>query len=146
MTVKHQPEGMQTVIPYLIVEDAGAELDFAAQVFDGEIIERMEGPGGAVMHGEVRIGDSVVMLGAAQPPERPALPAMCYVYVPDCDATYAKALAAGATSTRDPADQFYGDRNAGVRSPSGVEWWIGTHVEDVPPDEMQRRAAEQMQG
>lgn len=70
-----------------------------------------------------------------------AKPASLYLYVPDCDATYASAMAAGATSIMEPEDQFYGDRGAGVTDPFGNIWFIGTHIEDVPPDELERRAA-----
>jgi PhnB protein len=90
------------------------------------------------MHAELRIGDSVVMLADAAGDFKP-LPCALYLYVPDADATYRRALEAGATSVMEPANQFYGDRNAGVKDPTGNQWWIGTHVEDVPPEEMARR-------
>ena len=91
----------------------------------------------------MRLGDSVVMIGQARE-EWPARPAALYVYVEDTDAIYKRALAAGGRSVMEPRDTFYGDRNAGVEDPSGNQWWIATHVEDVPPEEMERRAKEQM--
>ena len=87
------------------------------------------------------IGDSLVMVGSAGP-ENPAMPAMIHLYVEDCDAVYERALAAGATSEREPTDQFYGDRSGGVRDQGGNLWWIATHVEDVPEDEMAKRIEE----
>ena len=95
------------------------------------------------MHAELRIGDSMLMLGEAQG-EWKAMPATLYLYVKDVDATFARALSAGATSVRDVATQFYGDRNGTIRDAWGNIWSIATHVEDVPPDEMRRRAAAAM--
>jgi len=142
MAVRYKPDRYQTVIPYVIVDDVPACLEFVTAAFGGQEVERVVGPDGRVMHGEARIGDCVVMMGGARPPEHPAQPAMIYVYVEDCDAAYQRALAAGGTSVMEPADQFYGDRNAGVKDPCGVSWWMATHVEDVPPDELARRASE----
>lgn len=133
------PEGFHTVTPYLLVENAAKVIDFMKQAFDGEEIERMTQPDGGIMHAEVKIGDSVVMMGEARG-EWKALPCSMYVYVDDTDAVYERALQAGAASVMEPMDQFYGDRNAGVRDPSGNLWWIATHKEDVPPEEMAKRA------
>jgi PhnB protein len=91
------------------------------------------------MHAEVFIGDSAVMMGEPVG-ETPALPGSLYLYVEDTDSTYRRAIDAGATSLMEPANQFYGDRNAGIKDPSGNMWWIATHVEDVTPEEMARRA------
>jgi PhnB protein len=96
---------------------------------------------GTVAHAEVAIGDSIVMMGDAGE-EWPAMPAFIYLYVEDCDETYARALAAGATSVREPADQFYGDRTSTVRDPVGNLWGIATHVEDIVEEEMARRIDE----
>jgi len=93
------------------------------------------------MHAEVMVGDSPIMLGEPMGQFQP-MPASIYVYVPDTDACYQRAIKAGAASLMEPADQFYGDRNAGVRDPAGNVWWIGTHIEDVAPEEIARRAAE----
>lgn len=95
------------------------------------------------MHAELRLGDSVIMLSDASP-EFPARSAMIHIYVPDTDAAYRRAVAAGAKPIREPADQFYGDRSAGVEDAFGNYWWIATHVEDIPPEEMERRATEAM--
>jgi len=139
MAVKAIPDGFHSVTPYLLVEDGAKLIDFVRQAFGAEQIERMEDPDGTVRHAQVKIGDSFVMLGK---PHGEAMPASLYLYVPDCDAVYERALAAGATSIMKPADQFYGDRGAGVTGPCGNIWWIGTHIEDVSPEELHRRAAE----
>ena len=135
------PPGYHTVTPYLTVEGVASLLDFLQKAFDATVIERMDGPDGTVMHAEVRIGDSVVMMGDTAG-RFPAMPATLYMYVPDCDALYKRAIDAGATSISAPADQFYGDRHGGVTDPSGNRWYIATRIETVPPDELQRRAAE----
>jgi uncharacterized glyoxalase superfamily protein PhnB len=136
------PEGYHTITPYLVVRNAGGLIDFLKQVFDAEETERMQRPDGSLMHAEVRIGDSVVMMSEATGENAP-LPAMLHVYLEDTDAAYRRALAAGATSLREPADQFYGDRTAGVQDAFGNQWWMATHIEDVSPEEMQRRAKAQ---
>jgi PhnB protein len=122
-----KPETYPQVIPYLVVDDAGALMDFVLKVFDGVPADRVPGPDGQVQHGEVRIGASMVMVGRARTPDARTT-SMVYVYVPDVDATYAKALAAGATAVSPPADQFYGDRSGGVRDPWGNQWWMATHL------------------
>ena len=99
----------------------------------------MPGPDGRIMHAQVTIGDSVVMMGEPSGEFKP-MPGSIYLYVNDTDAVYKRALEAGATSFMEPADQFYGDRNAGVKDPSGNIWFIATRKEDVPPDELARRA------
>lgn len=137
------PKGYHTVIPYLTVDGVERLIDFLARVFGAEETERIKRPDGSVGHAEVRIGDSVIMLGQVRDQWTP-MPAALYIYVPDTDATYERALHAGATSTMEPADQFYGDRNAGVADPWGNQWWIATHVEHMTREEMQRRAAERM--
>lgn len=138
--VKHIPDGYQAVIPYLIVQDVAGLVDFLTRVFDAKEGHRSMRPDGTIMHTEVRIGDSVVMMGGANEQWK-AMPSSLYVYVPDTDAAYRRALSAGATSLMEPADQFYGDRNAGIKDPAGNMWWIGTHIEDVPPEEIEKRAA-----
>ena len=143
MTVKPVPEGYHTLTPYLIVDDVDRLIDFLKAAFDATEKERMPGKDGRTGHADVRIGDSHVMMGRAQP-EWPAQPCMIYVYVPDTDAAYARALAAGGTSVQEPADMFYGDRNAGVKDPTGNSWWIATHREDLAPEELAQRAKEHM--
>jgi PhnB protein len=140
MAVQPIPEGYQRVIPYLIVPGVARLIDFLKEAFDAEELSRWPGPAGTVMHAEVRIVDSRLMMG--EPPDgTEAIPGSFHLYVEDTDAVYRRALAAGATSLREPADQFYGDRNAGVKDPAGNSWWISTHVEDVSPEEMERRQA-----
>ena len=138
MAVKPVPEGYHTVIPYLVVPEADKMVTFLKAAFGAKEHDITRGDDGSIWHADVQIGDSHVMLSQAND-RFPAMPAAIYLYVPDTDATYKAALAAGATSTMEPADQFYGDRNAGVRDAQGNMWWIGTHVEDVAPDEMARR-------
>ena len=141
MGVQPIPEGYSTVTPYLIVEGADTVLAFVQEALNGEQRFRMDRDDGTIGHAEVTIGDSVVMLGEAGA-EWPPMPGAIHLYVDDCDATYARALEAGATSLREPENQFYGDRSGGVRDPGGNVWWITTHVEDVPQEELERRAAE----
>jgi uncharacterized glyoxalase superfamily protein PhnB len=141
--VKPIPDGYHTVTPYLIVEGAARLIDFMKGAFGAEERGRMDGPGGRVMHAEVQIGDSVVMLSDPAP-EFPARTAMLHLYVEDVDRVYQRAVQAGGTSVREPADQFYGDRSAGIDDGFGNQWYIATHVEDVAPEEMERRAAAAM--
>jgi PhnB protein len=143
--VKPIPDGYHTVTPYLVVEGVDELIDFLKQAFDAVETERIPGPEGKVGHGEVRIGDSVVMMGEASG-EWKAMPGMIYLYVNDTDATYKRALEAGATSVMEPADQFYGDRNAGVKDASGNMWWIATRKENVSPEELRRRAEARAKG
>jgi len=139
MAVRPIPEGFHTVTPYLVVKDAAQLIDFVKAAFDAAEVERMLDASGRISHAEVRVGDSIIMLSQATE-KFPATTAMLYVYVSDCDATYKKAVAAGGTSLMEPADQFYGDRNAGIADANGIQWWIATHVEDVAPEELARRA------
>lgn len=143
MAVKPKPEGYHSVTPYLVVDGADTLIEFVKQAFGAEETVRMGTPDGKVGHAEVRIGDSIVMLADASASEqgRP-MPGMIHLYVEDTDKVYRRAIEAGGTSLREPADQFYGDRSGGVRDPVGNQWWIATHVEDVPPDEMAKRAQE----
>ncbi len=141
MAVKPIPDNYPRVIPYLIVEDVSKQMEFLIEVFGAEQSEKMTLPDGTVNHGEVRIGKSVIMMGKSSR-EWPPLKAMIYIYVEDTDIVYKKALKAGAQSLMEPADQFYGDRNAGVKDPFGNSWWIASHVEEVSPEEMQRRSEE----
>jgi PhnB protein len=141
--VRAIPVGYHTITPYLTVSDLPRLLEFIKAAFGADVYEAMEDANGKVRHAEAKIGDSRVMMGQARE-EWPARPAGLYLYVEDTDATYKTAMAAGGKSLMEPADQFYGDRNAGVEDPVGNMWWISTHVEDVPPEEMARRAKEQM--
>jgi uncharacterized glyoxalase superfamily protein PhnB len=137
--VHHIPEGYHSVTPYIIAHNVAGLIDFIKQVFAATEKEIFHQPDGSVMHAELRIGDSLVMLAEASAEYGP-FPAMLHIYVEDADAAYRRGLTAGATSIQEPADQFYGDRTAGFRDTFGNTWWLATHIEDVPPEEMQRRA------
>jgi PhnB protein len=141
MTVQPVPEGYASLTPYLIVRDAPAFIDFLEQAFGGRERMRMAGPDGAIRHGEVDIGNSRVMLADATE-GFPPIPAMLHLYVEDVDSVYKQALEAGAESIREPEDQIYGDRMAGLRDRFGNQWWIATRFEDVSVEEAQRRQAE----
>jgi uncharacterized glyoxalase superfamily protein PhnB len=149
MTAKAVPQGFHTVTPYLVVAGVAQLLDFVKKAFGAEELERHARPDGVVMHAQVRIGDSMVMMGdptgATQEWQKP-LPCALYLYVPDCDAAYASAIRAGAKTLQAPADQFYGDRHGGVVDEWGNQWWIATHKEDVSPEEMKRRAQAHTKG
>jgi PhnB protein len=128
------PEGYQTATPYLGVQDAAKLIDFMKEVFRAEEISRMPMPDGRVGHAELKLGDSVIMTGDAG-----ELKPMVLLYVPDVDAAYERALAVGATTVRQPANQSYGDRNAQVKDPLGNIWFIATHIQDVPQDHSSKR-------
>jgi len=118
-------------------------IKFMQDAFDAKELFKMEAPDGTIMHAEVMIGDSIIMMGESSN-KYPPVTAGMFVYVEDVDTVYKKAVAAGATSTAEPADQFYGDRTASVKDAFGNTWWIGTHIEDVSPEEMKRREEEMM--
>lgn len=143
--VRKIPEGYSTVTPYLVVEDAAKLMEFIQAAFGAIEVARMLGPDGRIAHAEAQIGSSRIMMGSAPNPEA-VTKAMLHLYVNDCDATYKKAIAAGAKPEREPTDQFYGDRTGGVRDPFGNFWYMATHVEDVSPEEMDRRFAEMSKG
>ena len=128
MAEDQNPFGLHTITPYLIVEGVSTLIAFLQHVFDaesrGDLRYREDG---SVQHAEVQIGDSVVMMGEPMDDIGP-MPAMMYLYVNDCDATFKKALAAGATSVMEPADYPHGDRYGGVKDPVGNVWWIVTHI------------------
>jgi uncharacterized glyoxalase superfamily protein PhnB len=139
--LKAPPFGYHTATPYLNVKAAAGLIVFMQQVFDAEVAQRLTGPDREVAHAELRIGDSLIMLSEASD-HWPPMPAAVHLYVDDADASYRRALAAGAVSLLEPSDQFYGDRMAGVKDPFGNVWWLATRLEDVPGDEMERRAAQ----
>lgn len=140
--VKAIPDGYHTLTPYLTVPDAEAILRFLQDVFGAKLMERFNNPDGTLKHGELQLGDSRIMIGQAGK-EFPPRPQTLYVYLPDVDAAFKRALDAGAKSIRDVADQFYGDRCGGFEDTAGNWWWVSTHIEDVSPEEMQRRASAQ---
>jgi PhnB protein len=150
MAVKPIPDGYRSVTPYLIVRGAARALEFYAKAFGAKELFRMAQPDGKVGHAELELGDSRVMLadehpevGARSPETVGGTPVMILLYVEDVDATVARAVAAGAQLTRPVVNQFYGDRTGGLTDPFGHHWTVATHVEDVSPDELRRRAAAQ---
>ncbi|WP_067717298.1 VOC family protein [Nocardia yamanashiensis] len=151
--VKHIPEGYPVVSPALAVDGAAAAIDFYKHVFGADERVRMPGPDGKIAHCEMQFGNSVVMLGDPAPalgfldPKAVGgTPVNLYTYVEDVDAAHAAALAAGAKEMQAPALQFYGDRTSAFEDPFGHRWTVATHVEDVSPEEMEKRMAEMMQG
>ncbi|MEJ2193846.1 MAG: VOC family protein [Ignavibacteriaceae bacterium] len=141
MSIKPIPENYPRVSPYLIVKDCSKTIEFLKYVFGAVEREKMEMPDGTINHAEVTISDSVIMMGKATENHQPQN-AMLYIYVEDTDAVYKRAIEKDAISVMKPADQFYGDRNAGVKDGDGVNWWMATHVEDVSQEEIQKRNAE----
>ena len=140
MTTKtaYQPEGYQSVIPYLHVNGARKLIAFMKEVFEAKEIAVYPRPDGTVGHASLRIGDSVIEL-ADMSAEWPAMPCALQVYVPDTDAAYNRALKAGASSVLPPATQFYGDRTASVRDSCGNNWYIATQIEVVSREEVDKR-------
>ena len=132
------PKGFRSVTSYLFVPGTAHLIEYLRAAFDAEVVARHLDGDGRVTYGLVKIGDSLVMLSEPREPWKP-MPCGIYLYVKDTDATYRNAMAAGGVSLMEPCDQFYGDRNAGVQDPSGNQWWIATHIEDVPPKELERR-------
>lgn len=146
--IKPIPDGYHTVTPYLTIRNAAAALDFYKRAFGADEIFRIANPQGKVGHAEIRIGDSAVMLcdefpemGAQGPESIGGTPVMMHLYVENVDALVERAVNAGGKLERPVADQFYGDRAGLVVDPFGHKWWISTHVEDVPPDELKKRSA-----
>jgi uncharacterized glyoxalase superfamily protein PhnB len=140
MAVKPIPEGHHTVTPYLVVTGAAKTIEFLKKAFGAEVaFEPMKRPDGLIMHAELKIGDSMVMLGDASERAEPTR-SMLHLYVPNVDAVYQRAVAAGAASTMEPMDQFYGDRTSSVKDPAGNTWFIATHKEDVALPELKKRA------
>jgi PhnB protein len=138
-SVKPIPKGYHTVTPYILVQGADKLIDFVKRAFDAKETERYSMPDGTIGHAEVRIGDSLIMISEAQEEEYKPMAAGIHLYVEDCDATYKRALKAGAMSIREPEDQFYGDRSAGVKDQSGNKWWIATRKEDLSKEEIIKR-------
>ena len=141
MAVKPVPEGYHTVTPYITVDNAGEVMDFLKKAFGAQETFAMRDEQGNVRHGEMKVGTSMVMMGSSHDQYK-TRPGNFYVYVEDCDAVYKKALAAGGKSLSEPSTQFYGDRHGGVTDSQGNNWWIATHVEDVPEAELEQRAKE----
>ena len=148
--VKAIPEGYHSIQPYLYIRGAAEAIEFYKRAFGATERFRMAQADGRIGHAELSLGDSVIML-ADEAPERGIRSPAHYggsafslmFYVEDCDAVYRQAVAAGAKSLREPADQFYGDRSAGVEDPFGFQWWLGTHIKDMSPEELEAAAAGQ---
>jgi PhnB protein len=140
------PDGYHSLQPYLYFKNAADAIAFYAKAFGATERMRMPDKKSRIMHAEINLGDSCIMMadenadmGAYSPEHYGGAPMSLVLYVEDCDAVYKKALAAGAKSLREPADQFYGDRTAGVADPFGFHWYIGTHIKDVSMEEMQQQ-------
>jgi len=144
MSVSNPPRGYHSICPYLLITDVPKMIDFLVRAFGAIEKERHERPDGSIGHAEVKIGDSIVMMGGVSG-EWKSMEASVFIYIDDADAAYARALAAGATSVMEPSLQYYGDRMGGVRDPFGNLWWVATHVEDVSPEEMAARSRAQQQ-
>ena len=138
--IRPVPEGYHTVTPWIISRDTAQLLDFVREAFGAEELARVES-GGVIGHAEFRIGDSVVMAFDAKE-EWPDTPSFIRLYVEDGDAVYRRALEAGATSVTEMTDLFFGDRVGRVRDPQGNLWWIQARLEDLDPQEMEKRAAQ----
>jgi PhnB protein len=145
--VKPIPEGYHSITPYLYVSNAREAIEFYKQAFGAVELFRMEGPKGTIGHAELQLGDSRLMLadedpamGVRSPKSVGGTASSLLLYVENVDEVVARAVKAGGTITRPVANQFYGDRTGGVQDPSGHSWYIATHVEDVPPAELERRA------
>lgn len=147
--VEPVPNGFRTVTPALIVHDGAAALKFYENAFGAKVRNQATGPGGKLWHAEVEIGDSVVMvsdespqMGSKSPKTLGGSPVGIWLYLPDVDASHKRALSAGAVSMQEPRTEFWGDRFAAVTDPFGHLWVLATHVEDVTPEEMERRRVE----
>jgi PhnB protein len=152
MTVKVQPDGYHSVTPYLITHDASAAIEFYKTAFGATELMRLPGPGGKVMHAEIKVGDSPIMLadefpemGIRSAKSFGGSPVSLMIYTEDVDAMFAQAIAAGATERKPLADQFYGDRSGTIEDPFGHSWTVATHTEDISPEEIDRRFQEMMQ-
>ncbi len=137
----YKPAGYHAVTPSLSLRDPRRFLEFARRAFGAEIPTEMKMPDGSIMHAEVKIDDSTIMIGPVMENSPEALGSL-YIYVEDADATYRRALDAGATSVSAPENMFWGDRSATVTDPSGNTWMISTLVEEVSPDDMRKRSDE----
>jgi PhnB protein len=147
-SVKPKPDGYHTATPYLIIRDASSALEFYKKAFGARELMRMPGPDGKIAHAEIKIGDSPIMIGeeslargARSPQTLGGSPVGIFLYVEDVDAFSKQAISAGAKVLMPIQDQFWGDRYGKLTDPFGHVWDVATHKEDVPPEEMQKRAA-----
>ena len=139
MAVKPIPDGYHSVTPYLMIKGAAQFIAFMTAVFSAKVTEQLMQADGKPGHTELRVGDSLIMLSEVKAGSPPT-PIMLHVYVDDVDAAFERAVRAGGKVVAAPTNQFYGDRSGGVIEPSGNTIWIATHIEDVSPAELQRRA------
>ena len=146
MAMRPIPEGYSSITPFLIVKGAKKAIDFYKQAFGATELMRFDGPDGSIAHAELQLGDSRIMvsdehpqMGFRGPQADGGTPVGLMLYVEDVDRVFRRALAAGAKTQRELQDQFYGDRSGTLIDPFGHCWTVATHVEDVSPDEMQRR-------
>ena len=147
-TVKAIPQGYHSVTPYLVLSDAAGAIDFYKRALGAQELLRMPAPDGKIMHAEIKVGDSPIMLsdefpeyGTRSPKSLGGTPASLYVYVENVDAVFNQAVAAGAKALMPLQDMFWGDRYAKLEDPFGHQWQLATHVEDLTPEEIGRRAA-----
>ncbi len=136
------PRGYSTVSPYLIVDDIERELEFLRLAFEAEILEQQPGEDGEILHGEARIGDSIIMLGKAEKDQETGR-ASLYIWTTDVDERFRQALKCGATTVSQPADQEHGTREARIRDPLGNTWWLGQEQRKPHTKEIERRLMEQ---
>lgn len=140
MTAKPIPDGYHTVTPYLTVRGAAKVIDFLKQAFGAELShEPLKRPDGTIMHAQVKIGDSRIMIAEENEMSK-ATASSLYIYVPDVDSVFRQAVRAGGKTIMEPTDMFYGDRSGGVKDSSGNSWFVATHKEDVAPQELTKRA------
>lgn len=151
MTVKPIPDGYHTVTPYLIIDGAADAIEFYKKAFGAVEQMRMPGPNGKVMHAEIKIGDSPIMLAdefpemdIRGPKSLGRSPVSILLYVEDVDTLFAQAISAGAKEKKPLADQFYGDRTGSIEDPFGHQWTIATHKEDLTPEQIQQRMEKAM--
>jgi PhnB protein len=141
------PEGFHTVTAHLILEDAASTIEWYKKALGAEELSRAPGPDGKIMHAEIRIGDTILMvndalMGGKSPKALGGSPASLWVYVADCDGLFNRATAAGAQVAMPLTDQFWGDRSGTLTDPSGYQWTIATHKEDLTPAEINQRQEE----
>lgn len=147
MAVKPIPEGYHSVTPYLSIAGAARAIEFYRQAFGAEELFRFPMPDGTIAHAEIQIGDTRISLADDNPDggllsPQASSPVGLLLYVEDVDSVFPQAIAAGATVMRPLADQFYGDRSGTLRDPFGHVWFVATHIEDVPEEELEKRATE----
>lgn len=134
------PDGFHSVTPFFMSKDVDGLTRFLEQAFDAKVTHSLKQKDNKTMHAQVLIGNSMILIGDSM--GKDAQPMNIYIYTKDADAMYKKAVAAGGESIQQPADQFYGDRNGGIKDKFGNTWWVATHIEDVSDNEMQKRASE----